>query len=129
MIVSSSVGPAGIVGGGSECTALSSPSKPRRGALEQGTEHPTAPRAPQHKWLNSVCSRCVCVHCCVCVHFGWVKCRAQIQGHHTWLYVTSLSLSLLHITVFFDQINSVFVSIRYFFQKHIHIYQLYTFKQ
>ncbi len=23
---------------------------------------------------------CVCVHCCVCVHFGWVKCRAQIPS-------------------------------------------------
>ncbi len=44
--------------------------------------------------LLRVCSRCVCVHCCVCVHFGWVKCRAQIpsMGHHTWSYVTSLSL-------------------------------------
>uniref|UniRef100_A0A8C1TP71 Cell adhesion molecule DSCAM n=1 Tax=Cyprinus carpio TaxID=7962 RepID=A0A8C1TP71_CYPCA len=41
------------------------------GALEQGTEPPTAPRAPQHKWLPiapGMCSRrvCVCVHCCVC---------------------------------------------------------------
>ncbi len=41
------------------------------GFLEQGTEPPTAPRAPQHKWLPTapgVCSRCVCVcvHCCVC---------------------------------------------------------------
>ncbi len=38
------------------------------GALEQGTEPPTAPRA-QHKWLPTalgVYSRCVCVHCCVC---------------------------------------------------------------
>ncbi len=73
------------------------------GVLEQGTEPPTAPRAPQHKWLPTapgVCSRCVCVftvcvcvHCCVCVHFGWVKCRAQIpsMGHHTWSYVTSLT--------------------------------------
>ena len=35
---------------------------------------------------------CVCVHCSVCVHFGWVKCRARIlsMGHHTWLNVTSL---------------------------------------
>uniref|UniRef100_A0A8C1TM33 Ion transport domain-containing protein n=1 Tax=Cyprinus carpio TaxID=7962 RepID=A0A8C1TM33_CYPCA len=34
----------------------------------------------------------VCVHCSVCVHFGWVKCRARIlsMGHHTWLNVTSL---------------------------------------
>ncbi len=49
-------------------------------------------------WLPTapgVCSQCVCV--CVfvcsllCVHFGWVKCRAQIpsMGHHTWSYVTS----------------------------------------
>ncbi len=73
--------------------------------------------------LLCVCSRCVCsllcvcvcvcVHCCVCVcvcvcsllcvcvhgvcvHFGWVKCRARIpsMGHHTWLYVTTLSLNI-----------------------------------
>ncbi len=67
------------------------------GALEQGTEPPTAPRAPQHKWLPTapgVCSRCVWVFTAVCVHLGWVKCRARIpsMGHHTWSYVTSLSL-------------------------------------
>ncbi len=68
--------------------------------LEQGTEPPTAPRAPQHKWLPAApgrCSRCVCVcvFTTVCVHFGWVKCRAQIpsMGHHTWPYVMSLSLT------------------------------------
>ncbi len=36
----------------------------------------------QYKWLPTapgVCV-CVCVHCCVCVHFGWVKCRAQIPS-------------------------------------------------
>ncbi len=46
--------------------------------------------------LLRVCVHGVCVQCCVCVHFGWVKCRAQIpsMGHHTWPYVTSLSLSL-----------------------------------
>ncbi len=43
---------------------------------------------------------CVCVFTAVCVHFGWVNCRAQIPSmcHHTWPYVTSLinaSLSLL----------------------------------
>ncbi len=39
-----------------------------------------------------VCSLCVCVFTAVCVHFGWVKCRAHILsiGYHTWLYVTSL---------------------------------------
>ncbi|MCJ8745635.1 hypothetical protein PDJAM_G00132330 [Pangasius djambal] len=37
--------------------------------LEQGTEPPTAPRAPQQKRLSTapgVCSRCVCVCVCVC---------------------------------------------------------------
>ncbi len=56
-------------------------------ALEQGTEPPTAPRAPQHKWLPTapgVCSQCVCVCVCVCVltavcvHFGRVNCRTNI---------------------------------------------------
>ncbi len=35
------------------------------GVLEQGTEPPTAPRAPQHG----------CPLLKVCVHLGWVKCR------------------------------------------------------
>ncbi len=43
-----------------------------------------------------VCVFCVCVCVCslLCVHVGWVKCRAQIpsMSHHTWPYVTSLSL-------------------------------------
>ncbi len=41
--------------------------------------------------LLRVCVHGVCVFTAVCVHFGWVKCRAQIpsMGHHTWSYVTS----------------------------------------
>ncbi len=93
-VASSSLAPAGIVGGRSECTALFPPSIPRRGALEKGTEPPTAPSAPQHKWLPTdpgVCSRCLCVHYCVCGH-GWVN-----VGHNFWVWVpilgcTSLSL-------------------------------------
>ncbi len=66
--------------------------------LEQGTEPPTAPQAPQH-WLPTapgVCSRWVCVHCCVCA-LGWVNCRAQIpsMGHHTWPHFTSLVLKMM----------------------------------
>ncbi len=43
-----------------------------------------------------VCSWCLCIHYCVCVHLGWVKCRAQIpsMGNHTWPHVTSLNLTL-----------------------------------
>ncbi len=36
------------------------------GALEQGIEPPTAPRAPQHKWLSTTPDVCVCVCVCVC---------------------------------------------------------------
>ncbi len=69
------------------------------GALEQGTEPPTAPRAPQHKWLPTAPGVCSwCVFTAVCVHLGWDKCRAQIPsiGHHSWPYVTSLSHLLQH---------------------------------
>ncbi len=36
--------------------------------------------------LLRVCVHGVCVFTAVCVHFEWVKCRAQIlsMGHHTW---------------------------------------------
>ncbi len=48
-VVSSSLGPAGIVGGGSEYPALSLHSRYHDwGALEQGTEPQTAPWTPQH---------------------------------------------------------------------------------
>ncbi len=70
-VASSNLGPAGVVGEGSECTVLSTPSISQRGALEQGTEPPTAPWAPLHKWLPTdpgVYSRCVFTAVCVCVH-------------------------------------------------------------
>ncbi len=60
-VASSSLRPAVSIGGGSECTALFPPSIPRRGALEQVTEPPTAPRAPQHKWLPTAVFTAVCV--------------------------------------------------------------------
>ncbi len=44
--------------------------------------------------VHGVCVHGVCVFTAVCVHFGWVNCRAQIpsMGNHTWPHVTSLSL-------------------------------------
>ncbi len=93
-VASSSLVPAGIVGGGSEGPALSSPSIPRRGALEQGTKPPTAPRALQHKWLPTalgVCSRCVCVHCCVCaLWMGYIQSMKSEYG--------SPYLAVCHVT-------------------------------
>ncbi len=50
--------------------------------------------------LLRVCVHGVCVFTAVCV-CTWVKCRARIpsMGHHTWPYVTSLSLSLFISTI------------------------------
>ncbi len=41
---------------------------------------------------------CVFVFTAICVHIGWVKCRAQIpsMGHHTWPHVMSFSLFHFH---------------------------------
>ncbi len=80
-VVGSSLGPAGIVGGGSECPALSPSSIPRLSC--PWARHRT-PNCSPGTTAPGVCSRCVCV--CVCAHFGWIKCRAQIQSmsHHTW---------------------------------------------
>ncbi len=99
-VASSNLGPAGIVGGGSECTALSPSSIPQRGALEQGTEPPTAPRAPQHKWLPTapgVCSQCVCVFTAVCVHFGWVNAEHEFR-----VWVTTLGRLSRHFHFHLD---------------------------
>ncbi len=72
--------------------------------LKTTTEDPLS-KEPNHKLLPGrrsingcpllrVCVHGVCVFTAVYVHFGWVKCRAQIpsMGHHTWPYVTSLFL-------------------------------------
>ncbi len=80
--MSSSLGPTGIVGGGSECTALSPPSIPWWGALEQGTEPPTAPRVPQHKWLPTALG--VCSLLCMSTLDG------LITEHKLWVWVTIL---------------------------------------
>ncbi len=118
-VASLSLSPAGIVGGGSECTALSPPSIPRRGALGQGNEPPTAPRAPQHKRLptatgvcsllcvyfgcvftavcvlrvcvfTAVCILRVCVHCCVCTSGVCVHCCVCTSGVCSLLCVCTL---------------------------------------
>ncbi len=47
-----------------------------------------------------VCVHGVCVFTAVCVHFGWVICRARIpsMGHPNWPYVTSLQNSEVHLS-------------------------------
>ncbi len=56
---------------------------------------------------------CVCSLLCVCVHFGWDKCRARIlsMGHHTWPYVTSLSLIVTIIWIIMTAIILVLINI------------------
>ncbi len=91
-VESSSLGPAGIVGGGSECTALSQPQCHDWGALEQGTEPPTAPRASQHKWLpTAVCVHGVCV--CVCVCSLWMVYMQSMNSEYGSPY-----LAVCHVT-------------------------------
>ncbi len=87
--------PAGIVGGGSECTALSSTFNTTTDVSLSKAPNPQL--LPGRRSINGcpllrVCVNGVCVHCCVCA-LGWIKCRAQIpsMGNHTWPHVTSLS--------------------------------------
>ncbi len=57
--MSSTLGPAGIVGGGSECTALFPPSIQR--LRSPWAKHRTliTPRVPQHKWLTTAPGVCM----------------------------------------------------------------------
>ncbi len=98
-VASSSLGPAGIVGGGSECPAFSLLSIPRL-------------RCPWARHRTPSCSGCVftvclCVHCCVCVCNldGLNADRTHIlsMGHHTWWYVTSLVLICFKLSHFLTQ--------------------------
>ncbi len=59
--------------------------------------------------LLRVCVHGVCVLTAVCVHFGWVNCRAQIpsMGHHTWPYVTSLSYVCVLCVINYTPLTSV----------------------
>ncbi len=86
-VVSSSLGPAGIVGGGSECPALSPPSIPRL-RLDPWARHRTLNCSPGAVAAH----RSGCVFTAVCAHFGWVNAehKFRVLGHHTWPYVTSL---------------------------------------
>ncbi len=101
-IASSSLGPAGIVGGGTECTALSPTFNTTTEVPLSKTPNPQL--LPGRRSINGcpllrVCVHgvCVCVHG-VCVHFGWDKCRAQIpsMGHH--LAVCHITYLLTHFT-------------------------------
>ncbi len=61
--------------------------------LEQGTEPPTAPRPPQH-WQPTapgVCSRCVCVHYCVCMHLDGINAEHKFQ-----VWVATLHIYILY---------------------------------
>ncbi len=80
------------------------------GALEQGTEPPTAPQVPQHKKIAAHCSGCVFT-VCVCTLDGLIA-EHKFQ---VWVtYVTSRSLSLI--------MNYFFVhSIQIYYQNHISV--------
>ncbi len=86
------------MGGGSECTALSPPSiVTTEVPLSKAPNHQLLPRRRSingcpllRVWVHGVC-----VFTAVCVHLGWVKCRAQIPRMrlHTWLHLTPQNFS------------------------------------
>ncbi len=92
-------GPAGIVGGEVNNQRSLPPTIPRL-RWDPWARNQTPNCSPGAAALAVHCSGCVhgvCVFTAVCVHFGWVKGRAQIpsMGHHTWPHVTSLFISSL----------------------------------
>ncbi len=84
-VASSSLGPAGIVGGGSECTALSPPSIPWL-RWDPWVRHRTPNCSPGATALAAHCSGCVFTVClcsllCVCaLWMGWLQSRNSEYG-------------------------------------------------
>ncbi len=78
---------------------------------------------PGHRSINGCPLPRVCVHCCVCVHFGWDKCRAQIPSmgydtlprHFHFTYVNNVSNVCMRICClrFYLNVNSVSAYIRW----------------
>ncbi len=90
--MSSSLGPAGIVGGGVQCSIHLQYHD--GGALEQGIELPNAPRVPQHKWLPTALG--VCVFSAVCaLHLPTALC-VNLQSTNS--EYGSPYLAVCHIT-------------------------------
>ncbi len=76
--------------------------------LNTTTEVPLR-KAPNPQLLPGRCSingpQVSCVFTAVCVHFGWVKCRAQLLSmghtHHTWPYVTKKT-KFMHDNIYWE---------------------------
>ncbi len=99
-VASSSLGPAGIVGEGGGVNV-------QRSLHPQNHDEVPLSKAPNPQLLLGrrsingcpllwVCVHGVCVFTagCVCTWMGKYRARISSMGHHTWLYVTSLSLSV-----------------------------------
>ncbi len=91
-----------------------------------------------------VCSRCVCVcvftvcvcvchGVCVCVHLGWVKCRAQIASmdHHTWPHITFTNTHIkyilrkylhVHIYIIYLITNTTYFFLKYYIHACVYLY-------
>ncbi len=74
-VVSSSLEPAGIVGGGSECSALSTLNTTAEVPL---CKAPNPQLLPGCRSINGCPLLWVCVHS-VCVHFGWVNAEHEFR--------------------------------------------------
>ncbi len=64
------------------------------GNLEQGTEPPTAPRAPQHNWLPTAPG--VCSLLCVCA-LGWVNAEHEFR---VWVTILGCTFTFSLFIIF-----------------------------
>ncbi len=101
---------AGIVGGGSDCTALSS-------TFNTTTEvhlskAPNPQLLPGRRSINGCPLLRVCGFTAVCAQFGWVNCRAQIpsMGHTSRHLVFSNTLSAFTTRVWWSPSMSAIVT-------------------
>ncbi len=99
-VASSNLGPAGIVGGGVNVQrSLSTFNTTTEVPLSKA---PNSQLLPGRRSINGCPLLRVCVHCCVCVHFGWVNAEHEFRVWVTILGCMSLSLSLIMIATFWS---------------------------
>ncbi len=109
--MSSSLGPGGIVGGGSEWSLPLS-------------KAPNSQLFPRHRSINGSPLLRVRVFTAVCVHFGWVNAEHEFREWVTILACMSLSLYILkicvYIYIYINCINFIFLLNIY---KHVCVFR------
>ncbi len=68
------------------------------GALSKAPNPQLLPGRRSINGCPRVCVHGACVFTDVCVHLGWIKCRAQIlsMGNHTWPHVKKIYIYIFN---------------------------------